>query len=26
MKTNILGIYEDEDVLLHAIDKLQADG
>lgn len=26
MKTNILGIYEDEDVLLHAIDKLQANG
>lgn len=26
MKTNILGIYDDEDVMLHAIDKLQANG
>jgi len=26
MKTNILGIYDDEEVLLHAVDKLQANG
>jgi len=26
MRTNILGIYEDEDVLLHAIDKIQEAG
>jgi len=26
MKTNILGIYDDEDALLHAVDKLQANG
>ncbi len=26
MKTSILGIYDDEHVMLHAVDKLQADG
>ena len=26
MKTNILGVYDDENVLLHAVDKLQANG
>ncbi len=26
MKTNLLGIYDDENVMLHAIDKLQSDG